>query len=67
VNANTVQTISKKAGNVVTTQQSTVSATGRTRTVTTKGVLDGLSADSRTDLWPPGAEGNGAGRADVPG
>ena len=38
VNANTVQTISKKAGKVVTTQQSTVSADGKTRTVTTKGV-----------------------------
>ena len=38
MNANTVQTISKKAGKVVTTQQSTVSADGKTRTVTTKGV-----------------------------
>jgi hypothetical protein len=38
VNANTVQTISKKAGKVVATQQSTVSADGKTRTVTTKGV-----------------------------
>ena len=38
VDANTVQTISKKAGKVVTTQQSTVSADGKTRTVTTKGV-----------------------------
>jgi len=38
VNANTVETISKKAGKVVTTQQSTVSADGKTRTVTTKGV-----------------------------
>ena len=38
VNANTVQTVSKKAGKVVTTQQSTVSADGKTRTVTTKGV-----------------------------
>ena len=38
VNANTVQTISKKAGKVVTTQQSTVSADGKTRTVTSKGV-----------------------------
>jgi hypothetical protein len=38
VDANTVQTVSKKAGKVVTTQQSTVSADGKTRTVTTKGV-----------------------------
>ena len=38
VNANTVETISKKAGKIVTTQQSTVSADGKTRTVTTKGV-----------------------------
>ena len=38
VNANTVETIAKKAGKVVTTQQSTVSADGKTRTVTTKGV-----------------------------
>jgi hypothetical protein len=38
VNANTVQTVSKKAGKVVTTQQSTVSADSKTRTVTTKGV-----------------------------
>jgi hypothetical protein len=38
INANTVETISKKAGKVVATQQSTVSADGKTRTVTTKGV-----------------------------
>jgi hypothetical protein len=38
VDANTVQTVSKKAGKVVATQQSTVSADGKTRTVTTKGV-----------------------------
>jgi hypothetical protein len=38
VDANTVETISKKAGKVVTTQRSTVSADGKTRTVTTKGV-----------------------------
>jgi hypothetical protein len=38
VNANTVETISKKAGKVVTTQRSTVSADGKTRTVTTTGV-----------------------------
>jgi hypothetical protein len=38
VNANTVETVSKKAGKVVITQQSTVSADGKTRTVTTKGV-----------------------------
>lgn len=36
-NANTVQTISKKAGKVTTTQTSVVSADGKTRTVTTKG------------------------------
>jgi len=38
VDASTVQTVSKKAGKVVATQQSTVSADGKTRTVTTKGV-----------------------------
>lgn len=38
ISANVVETISRKAGNVVTTQQSTVSADGKTRTVTTKGV-----------------------------
>jgi hypothetical protein len=38
VNANTVQTVSKKGGKVTTTQTSTVSADGKTRTVTTKGV-----------------------------
>jgi hypothetical protein len=38
VDANTVTTVSKKAGKVVATQQSTVSADGKTRTVTTKGV-----------------------------
>ena len=38
VNANTVQTVSKKGGKVMTTQTSTVSADGKTRTVTTKGV-----------------------------
>ena len=34
----TVQTISKKAGKVTTTQTSAVSSDGKTRTVTTKGV-----------------------------
>jgi len=38
VDANTVQTVSKKAGKVVATQQPTVSADGKTRAVTTKGV-----------------------------
>src|SRR5262245_7706515 len=38
INPNTVQTISKKAGKVTTTQTSVVSADGKTRTVTTKGV-----------------------------
>ena len=38
INARTVQTISKKAGKVLTTQTSEVSADGKTRTVTTKGV-----------------------------
>ena len=38
MNANTVQTVSRRAGKVVTTRQSTVSADGTTRTVTTKGV-----------------------------
>jgi hypothetical protein len=37
IDANTVQTVSKKAGKVVSTQTSTVSADGKTRTVTTKG------------------------------
>ena len=38
INARTVQTISKKGGKVLTTQTSEVSADGKTRTVTTKGV-----------------------------
>lgn len=38
INANTIQTVSKKGGKVTTTQTSTVSADGKTRTVTTKGV-----------------------------
>jgi len=38
VNASTVQTVSKKAGKVTTTQTSEVSKDGKTRTVTTKGV-----------------------------
>jgi hypothetical protein len=38
VNANTVQTVSKKGGKVMTTQTSAVSVDGKTRTVTTKGV-----------------------------
>ena len=38
VNASTVQTVSKKAGKVTTTQTSEVSSDGKTRTVTTKGV-----------------------------
>ena len=33
-----MQTVSKKAGKVTATQQSVVSADGKTRTVTTKGV-----------------------------
>ena len=37
IDANTVQTVSKKGGKVTTTALSTVSADGRTRTVTTKG------------------------------
>jgi hypothetical protein len=37
INASTVQTISKKAGKVTTTQTSEVSIDGKTRTVTTKG------------------------------
>jgi len=38
LNANTIQTISKKDGKVTTTQTSAVSADGKTRTVTTKGM-----------------------------
>lgn len=38
VNANTVETITKKDGKVMTTQLSVVSKDGLTRTVTTKGV-----------------------------
>jgi len=38
IDANTVQTISKKGGKVTTTQTSAVSSDGKTRTVTTKGV-----------------------------
>jgi hypothetical protein len=37
INASTVQTTSKKAGKVTTTQTSEVSIDGKTRTVTTKG------------------------------
>ena len=37
VNANTVKTVAKKNGKVTTTQTSTVSSDGKTRTVTTKG------------------------------
>lgn len=51
VDANTVQTISKKAGNVVTTQQSTVSADGKTRTVTTKGVNAAGKAVNNTAVY----------------
>ena len=38
VNASTVRTVSKKDGKVTTTQTSTVSSDGKTRTVTTTGV-----------------------------
>jgi hypothetical protein len=38
IDANTVQTVSKKGGRVTTTQTSAVSSDGKTRTVTTKGV-----------------------------
>ena len=38
VNKTTIKTINKKGGKVTTTQTSTVSADGKTRTVTTKGV-----------------------------
>ncbi len=38
VNANTVNTISKKSGKVTTTQSSTVSSDGKIRTVTTTGM-----------------------------
>ena len=38
LDANTVQTVSKKGGKVTTTQTSAVSSDGKTRTVTTKGV-----------------------------
>jgi hypothetical protein len=38
LDASTVQTMSKKAGKVTTTQISAVSSDGKTRTVTTKGV-----------------------------
>ena len=51
VDANTVQTISKKAGKVVTTQQSTVSADGKTRTVTTKGVNAAGKAVNNTAVY----------------
>jgi len=37
IDANTVQTVSKKGGKIVATQISTVSSDGKTRTVTTKG------------------------------
>ena len=38
IDASTVQTVSKKAGKVTTTQTSAVSSDGKTRTVTSKGV-----------------------------
>ena len=38
IDANTIQSISKKDGKVTTTQMSKVSADGKTRTVTTKGM-----------------------------
>ena len=38
INPNTVQTVSKRAGKVTTTQTSAVSKDGKTRTVMTKGV-----------------------------
>ena len=38
INANTVATVAKKGGKVTTSQTSAVSADGKTRTVTTKGV-----------------------------
>jgi hypothetical protein len=38
VNATTVRTVAKKGGKLTTTQTSTVSSDGKTRTVTTKGV-----------------------------
>jgi hypothetical protein len=38
IDANTVQTVSKKGGKVTTTQTSAVSSDGKTRTVTSKGV-----------------------------
>ena len=38
LNATTVQTVNKKGGKVTTTQTSEVSADGKTRTVTTRGV-----------------------------
>ena len=38
VNATTVRTVAKKGGKMTTTQTSTVSSDGKTRTVTTKGV-----------------------------
>lgn len=38
INPNTVQTVSKRAGKVTTTQTSSVSKDGKTRTVMTKGV-----------------------------
>jgi hypothetical protein len=38
INATTIQMINKKGGKVTTTQTSVVSADGKTRTVTTKGV-----------------------------
>jgi hypothetical protein len=41
IDANTVQTTSKKSGKVTTTQTSTVSKDGKTRTVMTKGVNAG--------------------------
>jgi len=51
VNANTVQTVSKKAGKVTTTQLSVVSSDGKTRTVTTKGVGSNGQVVSNTAVY----------------
>ena len=47
VNPSTVQMVLKRRGKVTTTQTSTVSSDGKTRTVTTKGVsASGLQVDN---------------------
>ena len=58
VNPTTVRTVAKKGGKVTTTQTSTVSSDGKTRTVTTKGVnAKGETGEQRRSLRAPLEQG----------